>query len=249
MPNHPYGPDLAYVHDAGFGQLARDAARLLVQGLKKSRLVDGMVVDCGCGSGILAEPVAAAGYKVIGIDLSHAMIDLARQRVPEAEFHVGSILRFDLPAPCVAVAAVGEVCNYLFDEGHTKTRVWQLFRRVFETLCPGGLFLFDVAGPGRVPGRGAQQKYVDREDWTCLVTADEDYRHGMVTRRITSFRKVAGGLYRRHDEVHQLRLFDPTEVTSKLRQIGFAVRPLHSYGSHPMPSGLRAYLARKVRRT
>jgi hypothetical protein len=37
-----------------------------------------------------------AGYRVLGIDISEAMVEISRNRVPEAEFRVGSL--FDAAA-------------------------------------------------------------------------------------------------------------------------------------------------------
>ena len=53
----------------------------------------------------VAHAFAQAGYRVIGVDISAAMIELARQRVPAAEFHVASFLDFQLPA-CSAITAI-----------------------------------------------------------------------------------------------------------------------------------------------
>ena len=74
----PYRNDLAYIHDAGFGQIARAAAPVLLDALRRQGTVRGLVVDLGCGSGILARDVVDAGYEVLGIDISQAMIALAR---------------------------------------------------------------------------------------------------------------------------------------------------------------------------
>src|SRR5689334_6326350 len=116
--NDVYRDDLAYIHDAGYGGLARAAGPVLVDDLRRRGVIRGLVIDLGCGSAILAETAAAGGYDVLGIDLSPAFIDLARRRVPGGRFCVGSLLTAELP-PCVAVAAVGECCNYLFDPGNT----------------------------------------------------------------------------------------------------------------------------------
>ena len=42
--------------------------------------------DLGCGSGIWAKELAAAGYRVLGIDLSEAMIAIANRAVEIGEF-------------------------------------------------------------------------------------------------------------------------------------------------------------------
>ena len=44
------------------------------------------ILDMGCAQGRDAEKLVEKGYNVTGIDLSENFIELARQRVPKAEF-------------------------------------------------------------------------------------------------------------------------------------------------------------------
>jgi SAM-dependent methyltransferase len=237
-----YREDLAYIHDAGFGRFARGAAALLLEELPRQGFDRGLVVDLGCGSGILAEPLAARGFEVLGIDLSAALIALARKRVPSGQFRVESLLTAQLPR-CVAVAAVGECVNFLFDGRHSWEGVGQVLGRAFGALAPGGLLLFDVAEPGRVPG-GTAKSHAEGEGWAVLVTAEEDRQHGLLTRHITSFRQI-GERYRRDHEVHRLRLLPRSQVVSWLQEIGFQVQTLGGYGSVPFDPGHVGFLARK----
>jgi SAM-dependent methyltransferase len=238
-----YREDLAYIHDAGFGDFAAGAAPWLMKLFAKHSLDKGLVVDLGCGSGIWAGQLAAAGYRVLGFDISAAMIAIARKRVPRAVFRRESFLAAELP-PCVAVTAMGEVFNYLFDDRNTQRRLGNLFRRIHDALCRGGLLVFDGAEPGRVPGGGPVQKHRQGPDWTCLSTTSEDRRRKTLTREITSFRKV-GGRYRRDREVHRLRLFDRAQVARQLRDIGFRVRTIRGYGPLRFPPGYVGFVARK----
>jgi SAM-dependent methyltransferase len=237
-----YRDDLAYIHDAAFGRFARGAAVLLLEELGRQGFDRGLVIDLGCGSGILAEQLSARGFAVLGIDLSAPLITLARQRVPRGQFRVESLLTAELPC-CVAVAAVGECFNYLFDDRHSLEGVRQVLGRAFQALMPGGLLLFDVAEPGRVPG-GTSRTFLEGEDWAVLVAAEEDQQQGLVTRHITSFRKV-GELYRRDHELHRLRLLPRERVVSWLGEIGFVVGTLAAYGSVPFFPGHVGFLARK----
>lgn len=239
-----YREDLAYIHDVGFGHLAKNAAQVLLNALRPSPIGRGTVIDLGCGSGLLARELAAAGYGVLGIDISEALLDIAKERVPTAHFRQESILKAELP-PCVAVAAIGECFNYLFDEDNTEQALYALLRSIHEALDPGGLLLFDVAEPGRIPDSGSHQAHTQGEDWAVLMTAEEDRTNGLLTRRITTFRKV-GELYRRDQEIHQLRLITRTKVLEHLGVLGFEVRILDSYGQLRFPPGLTGFLARKI---
>ncbi len=163
----------------------------------------GRVVDLGCGSGIWAEALAETGYQPVGVDLSPAMIELARRRVPGAEFHVAACDDFPLPQ-CVAVTALGEVFNYCFTFGDPRDRLDRVCAAAYRALVPGGLLIFDVAEPGRSCGR--KQAFSEGPDWTCLVEYRHDGARARLTRRIVTFRQV-GGAWRRHEETHEQQLF------------------------------------------
>src|SRR5690606_33162762 len=141
-----YGPDLAFIHDAGFGAVAAAAARRLERHLATHRLPDGALVDLGCGSGTLAAALAKLGRPIVGIDASPAMVALARQAAPGARFEVGSVYGAAIPEAAV-VTAVGETFNYVLP-GSRAPSLEPIFRRVARALLPGGLFLLDlVTGP------------------------------------------------------------------------------------------------------
>jgi SAM-dependent methyltransferase len=237
-----YESDLAYIHDQGFGGFARGSAPGLLNLLRQAGFGQGRIVDLGCGSGIWARELVDAGFDVTGVDLSPAMIELARRRVPEAELHVGSFLSFRLPA-CRAVTALGEVFNYLVDADNSFDSLAQLWARIFvEGLSPGGSLIFDVAVPGRC--RGRTQAFAEGDDWACLVEYRHEESKQQLTRRIVSFRKM-GDLYHRHEETHRQQLYEETMVVQVLQQIGFRVRTVSSYGDYPLAEGVVGFVATK----
>lgn len=236
-----YRTDLAYIHDVGFGDLARKAAAAVVDLLHQHGLNQGMVVGLGCGSGISAARIVAAGYAVLGVGLSRDLLALARQRVPQAQFRADSLFDVDLPR-CVAVTAIGECLSYAFDAANSAEQRRRLFQRVYAALVPGGLFVFDVAVPGRVPGGGPRQSFFEGEDWAVLVTATEDRQQ--MTRQMTTFRRV-GDRYRRDAETHWLHLLDRAATIAQLTAQGFQVQTCAQYGAMPLPQGLVAFVAQK----
>ena len=235
-----YAEDLAHIHDEGYAEFSRNAAITILEELIRRGLIEGRVVDLGCGSGHGAALLSKAGYPVTGIDLSPTMISMARARVPSGDFRVGSLWSAKLP-PCIAVTAWGECLNYLFDERSDGTALRRLFERVYSALPPKGIFVFDVAGPGRV-GSNSQHHHRLTEKWAVLLTQSERAR--ILSRHITVFRKV-GTTYRRSRETHRLRLYPPAEVARLLRAAGFRVRRLRSYGDILLPKALAGFIAAK----
>jgi len=237
-----YGNDLAYIHDTGFVDYALRSAPGILKILAKQRIREGLVVDLGCGSGLWAERLIGAGYKVLGIDVSNAMVALARKRAPSAKFRVGSFFTTQIPR-CRAVTSIGECLNYLFDGKHGDQRMRGLFARIFCSLEPGGAFIFDIAGPGQVR-QTSVRSFKEGNGWTVLVEKTEDPGRAILTRRIITFRKAGSG-YRRGEEVHRQQLFRASEMTTMLRQAGFRVRTIRKYGSFTLPRAHVAFVARK----
>lgn len=240
-----YEEDLAYIHDSGFGNFAVEAAPALLRIFRKHGIADGLVVDLGCGSGLWAHELLQAGYQVQGVDISPAMIRLARRKAPAACFVAASLFDAVLP-PCAAVTATAEALNYAFDRRNSRRLVAGLFHRVFEALQPGGLFLLDFAEPGQLSGGKPRQSFYESEDWAVLVEAREDRKRHILTREITTFRR-SGKNFRRHDETHVLRLYDAAAVAAELERCGFAAAIRRAWGTWRLPSAHAAIVARKPR--
>jgi SAM-dependent methyltransferase len=227
-PDSFYGAAQAAIHHERFGDLARDAARTLAGLLASRGLTDGTVVDLGCGSGILAGVLADLGYDVRGFDLSPAMIELAERNAPKARFRVGSLLDVEFP-PCVAVTSIGEALNYATDDRAGESATIAVAQRVHDALVPGGVFLFDVATPGRNLGQDVRERVHVDDDWVLAMRATED--GDRLDRNITIFTRGPDARYDRVDEHHVTRLFDPARLQAALEGIGFAVETRPSYGA------------------
>jgi SAM-dependent methyltransferase len=233
-----YGSDLAHIHASGYTSLAESAAPVIVSLLGEP---DGLVIDLGCGNGVTTRALVEAGHDVLGIDPSAAMLAIARRTAPGARFRQASALDTGLPA-CRAVIAVGEVLNY------TERSLDPFFRRVRDALRPGGHFVLDLAGPGRVAGGDPVRHWHEGEGWAILVETEEDAERGLLTRRMTTFRR-AGGSWRRREEVHRQRLHRPPDVAIRLRALGFRVRIRRGYAGERFAPGHFAVMARRPNHT
>jgi len=207
-----YARDLAEIHDAGYGGFAQTAAPGLLRRLERAGIRSGLVVDLGCGSGIWARALTDAGYDVLGVDESAEMLRIARRKAPRARFEQASVLDYR-PPPCQAITALGEVLCYA------------------GSLAPlrrtGGarLLLFDVATPARAGTAG--RSFAAGDGWVLCneVSAEGD----ALTRRIITFTR-AGRAWRRADEEHVLRLFEPADVLAALDRADYDGRRIRGYG-------------------
>lgn len=237
-----YGPDLSYIHDAAFrGQPG--AARHLLAALAREGIAGGLVVDLACGSGRWAAELDDAGYEVLGVDQSDAMIRLARELAPHCRFETASLHDFELPE-CHAVTSLGEGFNYCFDNSGGPAAISRLFRRIHAALRPGGVLLFEIAGLERMPAQLPARGWWEGDDWTVLTEVTGNRARHTLDRRVISFRRT-GAQYRRTEELHRIRLYSPAGLERGLQALGFRTRVLASYSRRFLPPGTVAIVARK----
>lgn len=96
----------------------------------------GPVADLGCGPGRVTTYLDALGLSVFGVDLSPAMVEVARQTHPDLQFSVGSMTALDL----VDGQLGGIVAWYSII--HTPPELLPVvFAEFYRTLAPGGYLL------------------------------------------------------------------------------------------------------------
>lgn len=223
-----YRNDLAAVHQAAFTQLAEAAARMLLEELPRR----GCIVDLGCGDGTLLDHVVEDGCTAWGVDISSAMVDLARQRVPQADLRVAPAQDVALPS-CVAVAATGEILNHV--AAAESGAVAAMMQRAWTALEPGGIFLFDVATSERQDSSHAAQRGAS---WR--VEANTAVADGWLTRTIDTWHGQ-----RHAREVHRIPLLDAMALQAELESLGFEVERLGGYDDYAFQMGWDGFLARK----
>lgn len=63
----------------------------------KELLPSGKVIDIGAGAGREAIPLMGMGYDYVGTDISEGILEVARRKVPQAEFIHQSVYDLDFP--------------------------------------------------------------------------------------------------------------------------------------------------------
>jgi len=205
------------------------------------------ILDAGCGTGTLALELARRGHRVVGTDLSEAMIAVARRKDPKGQvaWRLGDITTQERPPQEEAFDLVTCVADTL---NHLETPdLWEkAFLRLGRHLRPGGRLFFDV-----MTCRGLQRldKFVAEErDGRMLIAAmvyEPAARRSTV--KVTSFAERAGtGLFERASETITEWGQPVAQILARLESAGFdaIVRPFAQHDDPEMEDRL-AILARK----
>jgi 2-polyprenyl-6-hydroxyphenyl methylase / 3-demethylubiquinone-9 3-methyltransferase len=95
----------------------------------------GLLVDLGCGAGLLAPHVAAKGYRHVGVDLTvSALVQAAAHGVHPIRADVTAV---PLAGGCADVVAAGEILEHVTDLPAVLAEACRLLR-------PGGLLVIDT---------------------------------------------------------------------------------------------------------
>ena len=227
-----YRADLAYVHDAGFGFHADACAPGVLELLKDVR---GDVLELGCGSGLLTRYLVDAGHQVIATDASPAMLDLARQKVPEAD--IRQLVLPDDPLPeADAIVSVGHVLSYLPDQAALEKALVS----IAAALRPGGVMAIDLEDLRYGATRVEAPPYVRVEDGWAIFTRFSLPAPTHFVRDITTFVRGNDDCWRRENEVHHNVLADTSQVPALLAQHGVDAEVRASFGDETLPDGLVA---------
>ncbi len=224
IPSNIYSGYAAAYDRSGQIRFAVLANMYIGEVLQRHTTVGKRMLDLACGTGTLAILRAEAGWDVIGLDQSPAMLDEARRKGFASDVTLtlieGDMRSFALEQPVDLVTCFYDSLNYLLQDQD----LLGCFASVYRALKPGGLFCFDFA-----------TDYFLREYWQGTETYEEDdYQHTMTSsydeeRHLSTL--VLDGIVRfrngeesRYREVHVERGYARSDVEQLLVQAGICLR-------------------------
>ena len=125
--------------------------------------------------------------------------------------------------------------------------VQKTFCRIYESLRPGGLFVFDINTPYKLESLDGQVFLDETEDSYCVWRAVYDRRHSLCRYGMDLFQRLEDDTWERSFEEHVERAYTPQELSGWLMDAGFA--QVGQFGNlrlaPPQPDEMRIFFAAK----
>jgi len=163
--------------------LAYRGPEILMDGLERVCVARGgaalrfaRVLDLGCGSGLMARPLRDCADHIAGVDLSPAMVELARRTGLYDNAEAGDVTAFlsaQAPASCDLVIAA-DVFVYIGD-------LAPVFAAAARALSAGGLLAFTVQkGEGADWALGADLRYGHRREYLLALATEHGFAPALI---------------------------------------------------------------------
>jgi SAM-dependent methyltransferase len=236
-----YRADLALIHHLGFGFHADDCAPGILELLGTVRDANGLVVELGCGSGLLTKYLVDAGHRVLATDASPAMLDIARAYAPGVA-ELRQVVLPDDPIPeADAIVSIGHVLSYLPDEAAIE----RALVAIAGALRPGGVVAIDLCDLAYAAARSEPATLAWKHDDCALITETFVPTPDRFVRQMATFMPNPDGSWRRDDERHDNVMIDITTVPPLLASHGVEAVVGRSFGDEQLPTGLHTIIGHK----
>lgn len=156
-PEHIAPPEIFYNYEEA-NKYTQNSRIMAIQEAMTNRAIellefrdkDGpqMILDLGCGSGLSSQCIEEHGHKWVGVDISDAMIDVAKERYKEGELEDLQMIKLDLgdglpfkPGSfdgAISVSALQWLCNADKKDHNPAKRLLNLFSTLYTCLTREG---------------------------------------------------------------------------------------------------------------
>ncbi|MDO4779262.1 MAG: class I SAM-dependent methyltransferase [Tissierellia bacterium] len=191
----------------------------IFQILQKNGILEGKILEIGCGTGNLTQQLARKNYHILAFDNSIEMLNVAFPKLIELE-NVNLVMQdmykfrykdysFD------AVISLLDVINYISDE----KKLEKLFADIYSGLREGGVFIFDLNSYDKLINVLGNNTFVYEKDnvfYTWENRLEDDLVHFNL-----NFFVEEDGMYERISETQVERYYEIDFIVELLEKIGF----------------------------
>lgn len=225
---------------------------------KYSKEKPSLVLDLGCGTGIITLELARRGYDMTGIDISPEMLDEARTSAAESGLSndilwlCQDMCDFELYGTVDAVIATCDAVNYLL----SPKQIDKCFSLVHNYLIPDGIFVFDISSKAKFKRMYKGDIIIENENVYCGWQNEYNEKTGIAEFYLSYFtpeKTDAGEVYIRRDEYQRQRAWSMRALNMALSRNGFELLTVtDSYSGEPIDGETdkdRIYFVARVKKT
>lgn len=216
--------DYAYYYNAFYGDKDYSNEAKIVSDFIKEYKPDAVsILDMGCGTGRHDAELAKRNYKILGIDLSPKMVEIAQNnRTNGTDFKVCDIKSFRTEKRFDCVISLFHVMSYM----NSNRDIIDAFQTANVHLSEGDLFIFDLwYGPGVLSDKPAVRTKRVEDDQNILIRnavpvfhVDKDIVD--VNYDVLIIDKETAHVKELH-ETHKMRYYFKPELELMLEMAGF----------------------------
>lgn len=193
---------------------------------------DGLVLDLGCGTGVMTELLAEAGYDMIGIDQSEEMLEAALKKRDQSGHEIlylcQDMREFELYGTVRAIISVCDSMNYILEEEGILQILTAAARNYLDY---GGLFVFDLNTEYKYRELLGEQTIAENRDEGSFIWENFYDEETMINEYdLTLFIREDSGYYKKYEETHYQRAYTFDTVRRLVKQSGLEL--LHLYDAY-----------------
>ncbi len=205
-------------HGPFFGEIPAQTTRIQTRYLmKKLRLTPGKsFLDCPCGQGRISIPLARAGIKVTGVDLSAQYVEELAKTAARRKLRIETV--------CSDMRTIGFTNQF-----DAAANLWTSFgyfeadrdnllvvKKIFQALKPGGRFCLHVMNRDWIIAHYVQKNWMMTEDWLHLQERHLDLATSLHHGVWTFYKDGKSVTYKT-----TIRLYSLHELVAIFREVGF----------------------------
>ena len=223
----------AQVYDLFMDNVPYDQwCRYITELLREYGIQDGLVLELGCGTGVLTRKLAAKGYDMIGVDYSEDMLEIAMDHRQEGEdilYLLQDMREFELYGTVRAAVSICDSMNYIVE----YQDLVQVMKLVNNYLDPGGIFIFDLNTPYKYEEILGENTFAEnRPEGSFIWENYYDGETGINEYDLTLFVREKEGIYRKFEEPHYQRAYELEQVRRAIKEAGLEFVAAYDAGTH-----------------
>lgn len=189
------------------------AARRLIEFIREYHPRARKVLELACGTGSILKHLERQ-YEISGLDLSPAMLAIARKKVPKANLYHQNMVTFRIPEKFDVIFCVFDSINHVLRFSDWK----KVFANAGKHLSGEGLFVFDINTERKLARHASEPPWVHMFRKSILIMQVTDQGRGLTNWNVKIFEHKKADRYVLHQEDIKEISFPKGKIVSALRE-------------------------------